>query len=299
LDFAAMMARLRNQSDMVVRQAEAKWTMEKIGDEGTSTPFIARIFMGLLRIREMVYRDPKERRGFDSILDQALSSLLSSRASAQQIQEMWKTHSEDVAAGKVAHVQGDTIHVNSDFNRRFQKEVNSFLYDAARTLKEGMQKVGRTTGREIGIMFRKPDDYQRGLDALRATDRVLAAYVQQTRNTWSERLIEARNKLDHKGWVLPRVTYEIRNDRVVVHEPLIDGWPAVSFVTFMIDRLSCFVEEFALYCFQSRLPEGIAITEIPMMDRSVEAPERFTFTLQTGGLPKWLLTYHASPFEES
>jgi hypothetical protein len=294
-----MIVRLGNQSSMVVRQAEPKFTMEKMGDEGSTTPFLARILLGLLHIREMAYLDETERLSFDKVLDQALQPLLAARASARQIHEMWKTHCEKVLAGEVARMQGEAIHVEGDFNRRFRKEVHSFLYDAARALKEGMQQVGKSTGKDIGFMFQKPHAYQSGLEALRMADPVLAAYIQQTRDAWSEMLIKTRNDLDHEGWGLPRVTYEARDAGIVAHQPLIDRLPAVEFVDSMLDRLSCFIEEFTAYCFQSRMPEGVTITEIPMAERLAEAPVRFRLTLQNGGLSPWLLTYRATPFEEN
>ena len=65
----------------------------------------------------------------------------------------------------------------------------------------------------------------------------------------------------------------------------------------MLDRLSCFVEEFTAYCLQLRMPQGVTITEIPMAERLAESPERFRLTLQLGGLSKWKILYRAAPFD--
>jgi hypothetical protein len=35
-----------------------------------------------------------------------------------------------------------------------------------------------------------------------------------------------------------------------------------------------------------RMPQGVAITEIPIAERLAESPERFRLTLQQGGHPK-------------
>lgn len=297
-DFVQMMTRLRHQSNMIVRQAEPKFVMEKMADEGTRTPFMARIFMGILQLRETAYPDPKERLDADKVLDQALTPLLAARTAAQQIQEGWKTHADKVASGEAVRRNGGSFEVEIAFYRTLRKEVNSFLYDAARALKEGGQKVGKHAGIDIGFMFQNPKTYQSGLEALRRADPVLAAYVQETRDTWSERLIKARNDLDHMGWVLPRIRYEVCGRQVIAHQPQIDGMPVVEFITHMLDRVSCFTEEFLAYCFQARLPEGIEITEVPMSARPDEAPARFRLTLRDGGLPIWLLTYSARKFEE-
>lgn len=298
-DFALMMTRLRNQSNMIVRREESKFVMEKMADEGTRTPFMARIFMGLLQLRDTAFRDLKERQQFDALLDQALTPLMAARTAAKEIEESWRSHSEAVASGAAVKVKDGTVEVVGDFYRGFRREVNTFLYDAAKALKEGGQKVGTSAGKDIGFMFQKENPYQKGLAAMRATDPVLAAYMEATRNHWSQRLIKARNDLDPNGWTLPRVRYEpLDGQRVVAHQPLIDGQPTIEFVTHMLDRVSCFVEEFFAYCFRTRFPKEIDLTEIPLSGRPAHAPERFRITLKTGGLPSWELVYPTRKFED-
>jgi len=47
----------------------------------------------------------------------------------------------------------------------------------------------------------------------------------------------------------------------------------------MVDRLACFIEEVTAHCLQRRMPQDITITQIPLSQRAVEAPERFQVTL--------------------
>jgi len=56
-----------------------------MADEGTSTYFIARMYMGLMRLRDVIYRDPKERFDFDKVLDQTYSALMAARTTAKEI----------------------------------------------------------------------------------------------------------------------------------------------------------------------------------------------------------------------
>ncbi len=82
-------------------------------------------------------------------------------------------------------------------------------------------------------------------------------------------------------------------------EPLIDDKPFTEFVSFMLDRLCCFVEEFTAYGLQRLMPPEITIREIPLAERPSEMPERFQVTLTSGGHTPWNLAYHASKFEET
>jgi hypothetical protein len=298
-DFQFMMERLRKQSNMVVRQVQPKFVMEKMADEGTSTPFMARVFMGLLQLRNTALPIDKEREEFDKTLDSALTPLMSARTAVREVLRLWDAHVADIASGKGVRVTPDGFAVVGDFHRSFRREIDSFLYDAAKALKEGTQKAGKATGMDIGFLFQKQGPYQKGLEALKGSDPILADYVEKTRNRWSERLINARNNLDHGGWTLPKTRYEVRNgNQIFAQQPRIDGTPAAEFVSFMFDRLSCFVEEFLTYCFQKRLPSGAEIAEIPVASRPPQAPQRFQLTLQVGGRPAWRLQYSERRFEE-
>lgn len=60
-DFARMLDRIQSQSNMVVRVEQPKWTIQKVSDEGTQTPFIARLFLGVVKMRDLIDSNPEER----------------------------------------------------------------------------------------------------------------------------------------------------------------------------------------------------------------------------------------------
>jgi hypothetical protein len=210
---------------------------------------------------------------------------------------MWDEHRRKVLSGELARLRGSNIHVDEDLSAGLRREVESFVYSAARAFKEGMKNLGRKMGKEISFMFQKQTAYERGLLALQATDPGLADYLRETRTSWSQRLINTRNAIDHEGWSLPRIEYRPYNAQVEARQPLIDGQPTVEFVEFMLDRLGCFVEEFTAHCLQFRMPLGVTITEVPFAERLAESPERFRLTLRQGGLVEWKIRYHAATFD--
>ncbi|MBS1849344.1 MAG: hypothetical protein JST79_00305 [Acidobacteria bacterium] len=211
---------------------------------------------------------------------------MAARTTAKEINQKWEVHSGKVAGGEMARFERGNIHVDEDLSRDLRRDVESFVYSAARAFKEGMKALGREMGKDIGFMFQKQATYERGLQALHVIDFALADYLRETRTSWSQRLVQTRNAIDHEGWTLPRIVYKVRNGRVEASQPLIDGQPALEFVDFMLDRLSCFVEDFTAHCLQCRMPPGVTITELPIAGRPTESPERFRLTLRRGGLPE-------------
>jgi hypothetical protein len=140
--------------------------------------------------------------------------------------------------------------------------------------------------------------FERGIAALKATDPLLADYLEMSRRTWSERLIKSRIDLEHNSWSLPRVIYDTSGVNIVAVEPLVAGQPVTEFVQAMLDRVCCFVEDVTAHCIQQKLAAPITITEIPLTNRRSEAPERFQPTLAVGGQPRWNISYHSTSFEK-
>lgn len=297
-DFNAMLTRIQRQSNMVVRSDQTKWVVKKIADEGTRSPFIARILLGIMRLRDVVYPDSPNHDNFDKAYEFVTSSLLNARTAVRNIVQLWEEHVRKVTSGEIARLKGRAIHIEENIDNELKKEVESFLNAAVRALKQGMQDLATELQVNIGFLFQKQVAFDTGLAALQTTDPFLAEYLRQTR-TWSERLMEKRIALEHHAWMLPPIVYSDTANGIKADESLISGQPVSEFVKFMLDRLACFVEEFTAHCLQRRMPAEITITEIPLAHRLAETPERFRVTLAHGGMPPWTIVYHRSSFEET
>lgn len=297
-DFNAMLTVFQQRSNMKIRSEANNFIMQKISDEGIGSPFMARIMMGIMKVRDLVYREEEKRNQFDQKYELVLSNLMSARTSMREIAQIWTEHSRKVDSGEIIQQSARGFHINESIDRELKREVESFLNAAVRALKNGMQTLTKELQSDIGFFFKKESTFNAGIAALQARDPVLADYLRQARS-WSEVLIKIRNDdLEHGTWTLPRVNYTTNNMRVQAQEPMITGENVTVFISNMFDRLTCFVEDVTAHCLQGQMPHGITITEIPVLERNNEAPERFRATTAFAGLAPWALTYHLLSFEE-
>ena len=296
-DFKRMLTRIQKQSNMVVRPVQPSWTVQKVADEGSSSPLMARLMIGMLRLRDTVF-DSAERDSFDTPYDFALKSLFSARDAMHQLTKVWREHERRVEAGEVARVQGNALHVDESVDRELGQEADAFLNAASRAIKKGMQDVTAVLGVNIGFVFQKQAAFDAGVAALQASDPALADYFRQNR-TWSESLQSARNAVEHEGWTLPPVRYVRVGDEIKATEPQIAGKPVTEFAALVFDRLACFVEDVTAHLLKRKLPAFTTLSEIPRAERPEDVPERFRLTLAQGGTPPWVISFHGSTFEET
>jgi hypothetical protein len=297
--FRQLLGAFQRQSNLVVRAPELDWVIQKAADEGSQSPFMARILIGVFRLRDAVYPQPADRVVFDARYSVATAALTTARAAAHDAQRLWTEHAQKVASGEVARLDGRTVRVDESIEHPLRQHVETFLNASVRAVKQGMHDLGRELGVEIGFLFRKQSAFDAGVAALDVTDAPLAAYLRATRAAWSEALVQRRNEIEHVGWVLAHPRYRATMNGVEVVEPEIDGRRATEYVVSMLDRVTCFVEEFTTHCLQRLLPPDVTQTEIPRGERVEVMPERFHLTLAAGGLPQWSITYHATSFEDT
>jgi hypothetical protein len=286
------------RSNLGFHQPKEQFLVQKVGDEGTSSPYIARLMLGLLTLREQVYwQDEAGRLAFDRLFEAMHQSLSTCRETVADLTQLWGDHVEAVTSGKLVERGGQVISVTESIDRPLRREVTDFLTSAVRVSKDNLQNLALLLGADIGFLFRKPAAFENGLARLRQTDPRLADYLHQTRG-WSEVLVLARNAIEHEGWVLPRVTYRTFPEAVTPEEPEICGMPVTRFAERMLDRTCCFVEDLVAYLLVAKLDRKLTLTTVPPAKRTPTSPLRFTLTLANGGLTPWVLAYDDVAFLE-
>ena len=295
-DFANALKRFQAQSNMIVKPEQPKWIVSKIADEGSSTPFIARLFMEVMQFRDDAFADEKEKDTFDKSYESTLAALSDARTTAKEIHELVNNHKEKVSTGEAAHVAGRAIHVDG-IDKDLRKHIADFTTAAGRSLKQGMQSVAKILGIDIGFLFKDQNAFEKGWAQLSKSQPELADYLKEARS-WAEKLNLLRNKIEPEGWLLPRVGYREIGGKIEMLEPEIDGVTVSHFVRETLDRLCCFVEEVTVFGLRTRMDPEISVMEIPLSQRDPSAPERFRRALTHGGTLLWKLVHHTRPFDQ-
>jgi hypothetical protein len=297
IEFQTFLDSLQRRSNFVVKKNGGGFVVQKLMDEGAGTPFIARCWLGILRLRENLYPGKADRDAFDKIFQALLSSVMAARASSRNAKTIWQSHAAKLASGEIVRIDGGNIHILESVDRDLATEVETLLNTSVRSIKTGLQNLGNYLNTDIGFLFKKKAAFEVGIERLRKIDVALADYLQNVR-VWTEPLVQSRNDLEHDLWEVPKIRYENIGGAVTANEPIIAGQAVTEFVEHYVDRVMCFVEEFTVHLIQAKLPQGVAVTEVLPNDRSADSPERFRLTPDAGGANPWQLQYQPMRFEQ-
>lgn len=295
IEFHHMLTEFAGRSNLQVKRASQSWVVHKISDEGTSNPYVARLMLGILNLRDVVMDHGFNDR-FDARFEPLSQSLASVREATRALDTLWREHEAAVLSGAAVQRTLGTTRITQSADRDLRRECETLLNAGVRLLKQNTQALAVELGAGLGFLFMKQNAFVAGLTELAKTDYVLADYLSEARADWTERLVLARNAIEHESWSLPRVTYDASPALVRPREPVVAGSPVTRFADEMCDRLCCFVEDVICHLLRNRFPDAFDLTEIPVAERDPVNPQRFKVTLTRGGRTPWTPVYTKTSF---
>lgn len=286
---------IQKQTSFILQKPEQKLFGQHFSDEGASSPYMARLFIGILQLRDSGFNEISNKKDFDDLYHPILMKFIHLRESYNDLCTLFSSHAEKVSNGSVVTITNNSIKLRENISRKYRKEFENFICESERILKQGMQKLLMLFRLNIGFLYQQENSFTKGIDNLKASDSLLADYIMEVRK-WSEPLIKTRIDIEHKLWQLPDITYKPNGDSLQASEPEVLGEPFSEYGKFIIDKIASFIEEVLVHSFQKYLPSGISIVEIPKNERAQEMPMRFRVGLIDNKTHGWLLKYSEELF---
>src|SRR5437016_6278650 len=104
--------------------------IQKISDEGPSDPFYARLWIGVLDLRNMAIRCrfksndvEKHRARFDESYDPVLKALGASRTATKNIQHVVDDHVRKLATGEIVEFQTSAYEISESIDKSLRDET--------------------------------------------------------------------------------------------------------------------------------------------------------------------------------
>ena len=247
--------------------------------------------MEILRLRDQVFPEPAKRKEFDDAYEFVLMEVLNVRTTAQNVAKLWDEHSGKGLQGQIARMQRRSIRIDESIDKRAAEQGGSVPRERSGQGAEArMQKLMKMFGVDIGFLFQKQSSFRKRVEGAGKTRSCLADYLKQVRLSWSEHLLDQRNAIEHEGWQLPKIRYSVTAGALQAEEPEISRQKArIRGVHAGSAALLCGGSHSALLAGEDGA--GMSVTEVPLAQRTTDAPGRFRLTPITGGMPVWRMNY--------
>jgi hypothetical protein len=288
---------------VIERQSDFAATLEvpppfearDMGTEGTSEPFIARVFLGIVDMASNVL-SPTEKAEFDERFMGIMNPALSLRSSLVAIRKLISGHREALQSGKIVRkVQVDPV-LSERIDGPLRSQTVNFL-EMADAIIEGLPAVMKFFQINVEYVADREEKFVRGCERNEEKHPGLVTYLRELRPTILE-IEEQFKKMRNGGWNLPNVRYGVNGEEVTMTEPLINGESVSAYVERIFSVLALAVEEVIMYGFTRTTLGSLAIAEISLSQRNPLNAQRFRRTL-SGTEPSWEFRWTGKGFYES
>ena len=134
--FIEIAQRTARQSNLVIKPDERpKWVVEKGGDEGTSSPFIARLFLGILRLRDQALSDAAQREQFDKAFEGVTTGLQTIRPRPSRLSKYIRRTAGELHAAKLPGSQMVSFMLTKALTTSYGNRLKSLSAQQVESLK--------------------------------------------------------------------------------------------------------------------------------------------------------------------
>ncbi|HET6276984.1 MAG TPA: hypothetical protein VFE16_13725 [Candidatus Cybelea sp.] len=292
-DFKKAVEQIQTRCNLIVKIPQPKFTVGQVLGEGTSAPFVARLWQGLPNMRDIIIADPSVKAQFDAMYQAVLGDLTTLRRIGKETIDLWKNHAANVASGKIARPKGKLIEVDDLIHERLNHGIEIIVATVYGALKQ-VQFITKLLGIETGFMHQEPSKFEAGVIALEANDPALSDYLREARR-WMNPVADLRNAFEHGFYIAPQIGYDrTGNGGIKAIETPIMGIPLTHFIPTLVSRANRYVEDVLMWCYRCTAP--FPITEIPINQRDPSKPERFRFAFNPEE-PSWIIIYSDDEFD--
>jgi hypothetical protein len=296
-EFEKWPATIERQSNMAATlELPPPFELREAGLEGTSEPFIARVFLGILSMATNLL-SPQGKGSFDVRFSDTLKSVLALRSSLVSIRKLTADHKLALEKGSIVRkAQPDPL-LSERIDNPLRSHTVHFLEMAAATVRN-LQSTMKFFPIDIDYLNDREQRFAKGCERNEGKHPELVTYISKLRPSILE-IEEQFRKMRYEGWNLPNVKYTFKDGAVSMIDPLIAEKPMGDYVEEVFSVVVLTVENLIMYGFQRGVAGGLArIVEIPVAKRNQVNAQRFERSFAATD-QAWQLKWTGKGFYES
>jgi hypothetical protein len=265
---------------------KATFTVKKILDEGTASPFPARLMLQMFEFRDAVFNIDKEKSDFDKAYKPIIENFQELNSSIKKLRLLRENHIRDLHSGIVIKNRSDNqIDIEKTIDSEYKSGVKDVFIKGEMTI-SGLKKVGEFFGVNINFFFGKEKKFNDGSQELLQTHKNNAKFIidkiKLARETWYSDFNEYRNAFEHDYVNFQEVEYKrsVNGNFEAIFPKISDGSDLLDVLEKIRDRILELVEDSLMFLFSTKLKPFQVIRVIPENERNPNIVKKYAIYVQ-------------------
>lgn len=254
-------------------------TLVKIKNKGTEDPLIARLFFGVLKLRDYIIQEEQERLAFDQKYEPVKANLEEAQEDMLSLIEAMDSHLRKVNGEEIIRFQNGVIEVSESIDNFMNKNFKNFFIKGDISVRS-LMKLAQHLGFDISFFLRKDKDFEKGAKLFleKYPEKKYVEFIkmlESDRKSWYATFDLIRNKIEHEGLSLPNTKYIKDKEKVVVIFPTINGESLEELLKAFWENLFEFIEDVTVNLISFKLTPPFMIRMIPEESRDKSFPLKY------------------------
>ncbi len=274
-----------------MRASLVQWQFVQIADEGTQEPYMARLFPGLLGIRDKVLNSAQMRKQFDAAYEPIMKSVLEVRKLMKEIAN--HVNAQQGSVTEASFTAANRTQVTDEIERILHRYIRHLF-----TTVQALVQVLLVFKLDVRFLLGAESQFRDRVGELRSSHAPLADYLEKAYANWLRRFSELARLAEGGGRILSTVEESHSTETTFPVDALrVDGKQITEFLDETFSRVASLVESTCIYAFKASLPQSLTIREIPLPSRRPDFPRRFETALRTADISPREIKYSDKRFE--
>ena len=264
-----------------------RFTLIKFSDEGTSSPFPARLMLQMCELRDGIILDSDMRKRFDEAYGPIIDNFMETRQAISELKQLEERHRDELRNGSAAKIAANGhITITRPIEVQYRGLIKEFFLKGQMIIST-IPRVGKVFGLKTSFFFADDAKYSKGAKHLEQKwpNAILAIkHLDWARSGWYSDFNSFRNRIVHESFKFPNTTYEVDADSKVTPK-----FPALSDVADnckLFEKLcECIlelVEACVIFFFSTQLRGDQVIMQIPEDQRDPANVRKYRLCMRLG-----------------
>ena len=223
--------------------------VRSVCNEGTNSPFIYRMLLNILSIRDVALPKSKHLL-FDEKYDRVYKSLCECRHHVLSTYDILCEYANEINKGNVISIHNGTFSVEKTIDDELRSHYNGFMNSGIRAYKD-VQELTKFLDLDISAFYGKDANFLSLAKRLEDSgQKALSEYLHTVRINWGKGFTDLRNQMEHSGWQLGELDYVFNDDGVEVTLPRVFDKDFFEYMKYVFCQLAVFTENMIVYALQ-------------------------------------------------
>lgn len=261
----------------LLNKRPAKGVLRLAYKYGTNDPFMARMLLQIMNIRDFIYENAEHKK-FDEIYSPIFQNLFEAKIAKEKCEELLKTHVEKIKNNEICSykIEDPVIRINEIIDNDLNLFFKDFFIRGVMALRN-LVKFAGFLGFNISFSITSEGKkYSEKKDKFLNKNpdekfKKLCAMIEGHRKSWNLIFSNIRDKIEHEGFKLPDIQYVLdENDNIKVIFPIINNQKIEEVLDACWQNIFRFCEDISVFLLSTKLKDPFIIVTIPKDERDKE-----------------------------